>query len=737
MILALFAALQHPPVQHFPRVDAPGGMVHTLRPAVDKVCGNPLALDRTGLLAREDKLQADAHDHPTASIWTGLGCARAALAGDGAIARPGLLMVAGNSWATGAERALLEALTLEPANVRAAEVVGMLALNDLEPDDLNASAAAVIKAVAAGGNSAGLLRACDELALRVNDRGTARKCATQGLARGTDSTWHMLRLARVDFRDADTTGGVKAYLGAMSAAHDSAAHDEVDWHLQWFLSPAEQKDIGHIVDAERSTWVRDRLAERDVRDGQRPGARLAEHFGRLEYVLEHFRLSLSKIARDAHGLVGSKPLNQWPSDTVRSFCEPGLVPALPFRDYTAWQDRIDDRGVVWLRFGSPLKRIRATPTCDTTIWDYDPSPDGHKPKVLATNVREIWRYEIDGLPLLLNFEAEKFSGSVEATRLVTGVLGSYMCDVDSRRCGLTELAKASWYASRRGGTPATSSMVKPEDIEHIRQEDREFISVATTEDDNSPRGDRNVPLASQLSRLWDPLNGAPIALVTYAVPVKDLSIQEGAGKRTTDLILELRQLDPVADRYRDSLFTRHFTVPDTSVKRPNLVGFIVVPSAKSVSAWSLVLTQPDHRRGRKFDVSTVGIGDGPVVLSDIVVGSEGQGLTWNFHNVEIPLAPTSVLDRKATVPLYYQVKSANARSDLRTTVALYKVEKGIAADTAALQVGFEQAVNAGVNEVAPSLDLSRLDAGSYRLEVRITDVNGALLSRRIVSLDLE
>jgi hypothetical protein len=714
-------------------------MIVGLRQAVDQVCGNPATLDRTGLLAREDQLQMAAHDaHPSAATWASLGCIRAALAGDGALSRPGLLMVAGNSWADGAERSLLKGLELEPGNAHAAEVLGLLALNDLEPENLKASAAAVIAGVAAGATSPGTLRACAELALRVDNFKASQRCATAGLARGTDSTWHMLRLTRLSFRDADTTNGVTLFLGAMAAAHDSAARDEVNWQLQWFLSPSEQEALAKVADSARSHWVRDRLAERDVRDGQRPGARLAEHFNRLEYVLANFRLSLSRIARDSHGIVGAQPLNNWPPDTVRSFCEPGLVPARPERDYKGWQDRIDDRGVVWLRFGAPSKRIRATPTCDSTIWDY--APGVNQPKVLATNVREVWTYEIDGMPLLLNFEAEMFSGSVEATRLVTGVLGSYLCDVDSRRCGLSALSQASWFASHvKNGTMSSSDMVKPEDIEHIRDEDREFISVATTKDDNSPRGGKNVPLASQLNRLWDPLSGAPIALVTYAVPEKELSVQQNGGERTTVFDLELRQWDPEADRSRDTLFSRHFIVPDTSLKRPNLVGFVVVPSTPAVSAWSLVLTQPDHRRGRRYDVATPGLHDGPLVLSDLVLGAEVQGLTWNLHNVAIPLAPTSVLDRTATVFLYYQIKSTATRSDLRTTVALYRVKEGVSidADTAALQVGFEQAVNDGVNEVAPTLDVSRLDKGAYRLEVRITDATGATLTRRDVLLDLE
>ena len=281
-----------------------------------------------------------------------------------------------------------------------------------------------------------------------------------------------------------------------------------------------------------------------------------------------------------------------------------------------------------------------------------------------------------------------------------------------------------------------SEFVKPEDILHLHHEDAEYISVATTKDDNSPRGEKNVAVISRLHRLWDPVTTAPIALVTYALPIKDLSIQKNGDERTTAVHLELRQWEPAADQWRDTAFTRRFTVPDTNLKRPNLVGFVTAASAPGVTAWSFVATQSDQRRGRAYDVTTSALSAGPLVLSDLVLGAESQGVVWNFHNVEIPLAPTTVLDRKLPVSLYYQIRSDVARADLRTTAALYKVDDGVARDSAALQVTYEQAVHEGINEVAPQLDVSRLDKGSYALEVRLTDAGGKVLARRRAMLDL-
>lgn len=719
-VLFLFAVLQAAPRQQFPAVNPPGAGA-TVATAVKQLCLSPYPNDRTALLRYEELLADTVSTKPTPERLADLGCIRANLHEADAIGHEGYMMPMGASWSDGALLVLTKSVTAMPNQARAAGVLALLALQANEPDHIDRITDAIRASVLAGVATPAVLRACADLSLRAKDGATARKCVTRALATGNDSTWHLVRLAQLAFREADTVSGARWFERALAAAHDSAAREEVNWHLQWFLSPAEQKQSATIADAARGEWVRDRLAERDVRDGRPAGARLAEHFGRVEYVMAHFALHIGHvIANNPRGFVGTTPQNDLGPDLLRAYCEPAVVPAQPYRDYTRWQNRIDDRGVVWLRFGAPIKRIPASVTCGK------PDP---KTGVLIANVREGWLYEIDGKPMVLNFESEIMSGSVEATRLVTGVLGSYLCGLDALRCRLTEISIAAWKGA--------ASPVQPQEVEHVRQLDREFISVATTKDDNSPRGGKNISLVSRLSRLWDPISGASFALVTYALPVKDLLIQGSASKRTTLVDMELRQWDPVADRWRDTSFSHHFVVPDTNAKRPSLVGFFTVPSTPSVTAWSLVTTQPDERHGRAYDVSTPGLPNGPVVLSDLVLGAEVQGLIWSLHNVEIPLAPVNAVDRTTVVSLYYQIKSDEPRSGLRTTVALYKVEDGVAKDSAALQVSYDQGVRSGINEVAPTLDVSRLDNGTYALEVRLTDSRGTVLARRRVMLDLQ
>jgi len=705
---------------------------------VAAVCHASPAVANGVLLTAEDHYAADAHDaHASVATWVALACTRGALAATNTIARAGLLMVAGNSWAEGAERAAMEALKHDPGNTTASELLATLALDDQDPDNLPAIWSAIAAARAHGAASRALLRACSTFALERNEPVAGRDCANTALARGEDSTWHLVNLARWSFRGADTVSGTRFFLAAVGAARDSTARAEIDWHLQWFLTPAEQQRLGRVADAARADWVRDRLAERDVRDGQPREARLAEHFNRLEYVLKNFRLHVARNRREAlRTMPVADDSATFGNDTlVRAACDPAAVRATPMRFYKRWQTDIDDRGVVWMRFGPPTQRVPGVHVCV-------PLDTGLKaPPTPSTNTREVWVYKLDGERLILSFEVEALSGSTEATRLVTGVLGRYFCGIDPRRCTLSEQSYAAYIAIVAAGAKLvdptiSSSFVKPDDVQHLHDDDAANIAIATTTDDNSPRGDANIGIGANLHRLWDPLSGDPLALVTWAVPAKDLAIQTSGGERTTLVDFELRQWDPRENHWQDTTFSRHFTVPDTSVKHPNLVGFVAVPSTPGVADWSLVATQPDHRRGRAYDDATGGLATGALALSDLVLGAESQHIVWSLHNVAIPLAPTNTLDRHEPASLYYQVRSDSARDDLQATVALYRVKDGVVADSAALQVSFAQPLREGINEIAPSLDLSRLDTGSYQLEVRLGDARGKVLVRRAVGLTL-
>ncbi len=554
------------------------------------------------------------------------------------------------------------------------------------------------------------------------------------LATGEDSTWHELALTRLAFRDADTALGTQRFLRAVAAAHDTASRDEITWQLQWFVTPDEEQEWTALTDSARANWVRDRLASRDVRDGQPPGARLAEQFKRLEYVLANFRLHPARVMAKTFGTLAATPMNPMFDTLTLRTCEPGEIPARPYRYYRRWDTEIDDRGVIWMRFGRPQQRVAAVPTCDGSIPAKPAEPQPVKappsPPLLSPdhhivmdsiNPREIWVYEINGERLILDFEAEEFAGSVEATRLVTGVLGTYMCGVDPERCNMTNRAKTS-------GLP-------PARLEALRFEDAANVATATTTDDNSPRGLVPIETIAHLHRLWDPVTGERLALVTYALKSRDLAIQYNDSMRTAVVDLSIRQWAASRGTWNDTTIPKHLRLPDTTLKRTHLTGFVLLPSSPGVTSWSLVATQPAGRRGISYDVSGDSLASGPLALSDLVIGAASQGLVWDNHGAKITLAPLDAVNRTEPLSLYYQIRSDVARPKATTTVALYRIQDGHVTDSAALQVVLESPLPAGISETAPLVDVSRLPKGSYRLEVRLTD--GAATIRRSTVLNLD
>jgi hypothetical protein len=676
MLLALILMVQQQPTQKAAALEHPGAdplMAADLRAA----CPSNIAGDRAALMRleqRQSDMKVLASDP---GAWFALGCTRALLAANGALSRGGTMMIVGDSWTWGAIKSLVKALSLRAGDRRAADLLAILAMNEAEPRYPEDIAQVLDRAVSAGAVGNATLRGCADFGMRAGLPEITRRCATRALADGKDSTWHSLLLARLDFRDADTVNGMLAFVRAAAAAHDTLAKLAITWQLQWFLAPDEEDVWATLPDSARGEWVHDRLASRDVRDGQPAGARLAEHFKRLDHADSAFRLNVARVMRSA---------------MLTSTSATGSIDEGEFRDYKRWQIDLDDRGVTWMRFGKPEK-------------------------IGFADSIEVWYYQLDGKPLLLTFGYEPFSGSIAPSRLITGHIGDVYCGLDAFRCRLS-----------------MQQVLNPEDRQHVREDDRTFISAATTTDDNSVRTDKTIEVISRLHRLWDPISGASVAMLTYALKASDLVVQQDSGAHTARVEFDFRRWDAITDQWRDTAFTRRFTTTLAGARR--LTGFIVTPSSPTVTSWSLVATQSEARRGRAWDITTGPLDRGPLALSDLVLGQEGQGLVWAYHNVNILLAPLNAVDRKLPVSLYYQIHSEDARQGVRTTVALYRVVDAVARDTAALQVGFDQAIQAGVNEVAPTLDVSRLEKGSYRLEVRLTDAAGAVISRRNVQLDL-
>ncbi len=673
-----------------------------LRDAIVSVCGPNLRVGREELLDREAKLS---WSRPTGSdSLRGLACIRGMLAGEGLPGREGFLMPPGESWRSGALAANARLLEQNPGDLEALRLLSAILLDEPLAEDARTWAPALINGIAAGVSDRAVLRACVVLFIGQREYGEARRCAERGLREGVDSTTHFLVVARERFAAHDTTLGAWAFDQAVRAAHHTRSVDEVTWHVAWFLSPTERATWDTLPTAVRTRWLMDRLVARDIRDGRARDARLAEHFARLEHVIDRFALQVTPMMRRRilSGISVTEEKTQPLPEIEPSTSELGN--ALNYRAYRRWQVDFDDRGVVWMRFGRPD---------DVTVYI--------RPGAGAFIVYEAWKYRIDDETLILSFQSEEGDGSGEATRLVTGNWGEYYCGFDIYRCTLANRVQSAGRFNALTGRSAAAGRVGilPEQIATLREADREFIVEATTKDDNSVRAAKHLATTAQYLRLWNPTNGRPIALMPYAVRTADLETIRVDGQPAVVFKVAVQSWDPTREVWQDTTVVRRLRVPDRVGGDARLTGLVEVPRTDGVSAWSLLTSQDTSRRGRAFGDALASLGDGAIVLSDLILGAARQGQTWQSGSGVVVLAPLGTFARNEPVELYYQVRSTAPQPGARTTVALYRIASGVRAEAPALELSFGSALDAGITEVRRSLDVNRLDQGTYFIDVRV------------------
>ncbi len=682
-----------------------------IAPAIEALCPLPAGETRPKLLAREDAAAGEvrrARGRVTARQWRSVACARARLHLMGALSRESIEMAAGTSWRDGAIDAAHRAARLEPTGRAQIELLAWLISGYANAPELPALGRILSKAADGGVTAPVVLRLCTDLALRSAAPEAGRRCAATGLAGGHDSTWHQLRLAWLSERDADSLKGVRQFVAGAAAAHDSVARSEVGWHLAWFLSPQELESWWTLADSARGPWVAERLLERDIRDGQPPGSRLAEHFGRLDYVMRAFPLHIPAMMR---GISRTGAATFLGVDTTSA--DGGRLTI--FREYGRWQLEFDDRGVVWMRFGAPTKMGRSTPAS-------------------GQRALETWRYDVDDDYFLVHFTEADFDGSSGTAVLATGIIGPWQCGLDVARCLAATMAQGGAPASLSPSESELKAGLNPERIGSFRDQDREYLQVATTKDNNSPRGMKPIGVVGRLYQLWHPLNGAPLAVVAYGARLRDLVVPSGAA--TVSLSTLLNRWDGTQSAWSTDTLPGEFTVPSDARPDTYLSAFKLFPDGAGQGPWGLVVRQDSTRWGRAWGRAEE-LGSGRVALSDLIVAPDSRGLSWVLDGERVFLSPGGTVRRAEPVHLFYQVSNGAGSEPITTTVSVRRLIRDRPDSTLALQIGFAGTFREGITGQQRLLDVSRLEKGRYQLEVRLTDPRGTLLAGREVVVDIE
>lgn len=253
LIVGLCAVLSPASAQQRSFMDPDGNLIqYDERPIgmtrIRVACARDSAADVPRLRDEEFTLAATAAVSPDdRQLWTRLGCTRALLFTARALASPGFLMPLGTSWAGGAVAVLLRAVDRWPDDRHLSHLLATLSLETLSAskpganreshrtrtdDQPPAPAHQRLWTVLHSRSGTPIeYRACVSLALELSKSDDATWCARHALALGIDSTWHLLRLSYLAFRDDRLLAGKLNFDLAVTSAHTPAMRAEVGWHL--------------------------------------------------------------------------------------------------------------------------------------------------------------------------------------------------------------------------------------------------------------------------------------------------------------------------------------------------------------------------------------------------------------------------------------------------------------------------------------------------------------------------
>lgn len=750
-------------------------------PDVARICEAVQLLRRVGVESRNGAVRAndlavravtDQDAWPYA--WLVLGLVRLQLAKDTVFSQEAPGMGIGTSYELGAANAFMRALQLEPSLVLAANSLALTA----EPRE---GARALMPRVGVLRQVRALLSPSAMAAAAIIERDagsldSAIALEQRALSSGAvDSGVVLLSLARDLYRAGQPDAGRSAIIRGAAIPSDAAHHAYHD-ELAWVASPRELAQWDSLAPGERAAWITRFWADRDVSAGLPPGARLVEHYRRVEYAMSHFRIALPQTGRQrfltwgqsaeyAKEEQGKRFALRHPElcpETARFVADANSIGAdAAFRYYQPVQDLVDDRGAIWIRHGPPTE-VR---------------------KSVGGDIVEIWRYERPGGPLVLQFRAADFSGSSGAGVLVPSLLTvspgvrNQVCELEQSLCSRIGLSRpmepgdttlfppvtiigppppppppipgapppairlgASSQGPKNSGTLtetcvdpmarvlerevyAEGNLLNTSAIVRARTAGRAAIDLATTTDSYQPDFAKPIHPAVDIYGLSLTTDASPRLVVTFALPGEQLAyaMSELSGGRAiypVDVHVIASNLGDGARIDRDTV--RQFAAATPLGAGQYLVGLTEVPVPPGRYHVAVVFTQRDGH-GAIANLNEVAVHGAEVQLaiSDVVLGREGSGIHWNSGSTSVSMNPLNTYRSGETAELYFQLSGLRPGAEFQTKLEVFRAGDD-ARHAARLTISSKQEAAQERMEITRSLGLRNLDAGRYRARVTVT-----------------
>jgi GWxTD domain-containing protein len=516
----------------------------------------------------------------------------------------------------------------------------------------------------------------------------------------TDSTNVLARyeMARTRFLEGDSEA-LGLWYGALSAG-DSSALDHYREDLEILLPDSILQQFDAANGARRVELVRQFWESRDDDELHARGARLAEHYRRLDYVRRHYRLVSE---RRRYGIE---------------------------ERYRSGQSEYDDRGIIYLRHGAPDERVRY-------------SAPGIEPN-------ESWLYRRESGDLIFHFVARE---DVQDFRLVESLFDVLsFADVlslnDTEEMGATPRGAAvmqhteGLLRSREPLHPIYSRLlgVGRGGASGLMTEERRLgqnaIAIGTTTDSWPLDVGEPIEVNTSLVAVGADSTGAQLQ-VAFAIPGEALAPRDVEGGFAYPVRLRGSVIDLDGRTVARFDTTRVFRNRERIEPQRHLVGRL--PVRVPAGTFTVRVALETDRGGMVTARDTIHVAPpvgNELGLSDLAVGARAVRLAWETPAGDSAwLNPTRTYRRTDPVLLYFEVSGLEQGEEYEVRLELRRPRGGsifrrLFGGGVALRMEFDQVHPGGIDRVSRELDIGRLSSGDYSLEVRVKSDDGREVFRR-------
>jgi hypothetical protein len=625
--------------------------------------------------------------------WYGLALADLALERGGYTVKPSMHQPAGVYYRDAAIHALGKALEADSTFAPAAKLLAEHLTSTTDPAVSGDVVRAIRRSVASGkaGPQPWLVFARMQRSLAHPD--SALDAFRHYLAAGGDSAVAYIEEARSLLAVGNTAAAAPMYLRGATYAGTTGGRSEYRRDLAWIASPTELTAYDSVPADSVGNWLRAFWAKRDAEELRGPNVRLTEHVRRWVYVHDNFmapQLStkIAKALRMPLATRGDLPpamtvAVEGASNSATSL--PGIVPLstaeLFQQSYlnvaTGSADFLDDRALIYMRHGEPTEVVQSAgrPGEHSPLsWAYA-TPQGQLVFHFACDLfclLQRFPVRLDGL-MAIDPAYEILAGQMRTGHPSPGVVHRVLSDIDhDLRVGLTT----------DGFPPQFKHQLGPEgQFFAVGSPGRVLVLFALP-------GDKLHGMA-----LPGGGSGYPVALRIIAT--------NAAG--------QIARIDT----------TRRFRSDQPLGKGQYLFGLEELKLAPGKWDVRLLVTEPGMDAGGAIGRIGVTIPSNSTLgMSDLVLGREGSGLSWQSPAGAVPLNPLDVFPPKGSAELYYELHGATPDSTYQTDIEV----KGVYGDAkGTVHLTFKEKAHDALVRARRSIGLSKLEEGQYQVTVTMTE----------------